>query len=70
MDEFERVASHFQGMQLGGQETPIKKAREADFTSAETTNQTPEKPIADDIDPQYLFEHFDELVKVEFNGEI
>ena len=24
----------------------------------------------DDIDPQYLFEHFDELVKVEFGGEL
>lgn len=70
MDAFELVASHFQRMQLDRQETPIKKTKEAEFTSAETTNQTPEKPVPDDIDPQYLFEHFDELVKVEFDREV
>ena len=70
MDDFELVSNHFERMQLDRQETPIKKTKEAEFTSAETTNQTPEKPVHDDIDPQYLFEHFDELVKVEFGGEL
>jgi hypothetical protein len=29
-------------------------------------NQTPDKPIPLDIDAQYLFEHFDEIVRVTY----
>lgn len=39
MDSYEIVREHFQDRQ----ETPIKKVRDTDFTSAETIEQTPEK---------------------------
>lgn len=47
-------------------ETPVKKQRVEDLKSAETEVMTPEKYI-EDLDPQYLFDNFDEIIKVSFN---
>ena len=47
------------------QETPVKKNKEIHLLSAETQGKTPEKYL-EDLDAQYLFDHFDEIVKVTF----
>jgi hypothetical protein len=48
-------------------ETPAKKQRLQDIKSAETEGMTPEKYI-EDLDAQYLFDHFDDIIKVSFEG--
>jgi hypothetical protein len=68
MSTFEILTSHLGEISIDKQETPIKKSKEVKFTSAETMTQTPERSVPEDIDPQYLFEHFDELIKVELTG--
>ena len=50
-------------------ETPVKKQRIEEMKSAETVGMTPQKYIQD-LDAQYLFDHFDDIIKVSFEGEV
>ena len=49
-------------------ETPVKKQRLEDMKSAETEGMTPEKYI-EDLDAQFLFDNFEDIIKVSFDRE-